>query len=411
MRVELFKAHDRPTLRRKLHEKLNTFAELFPSDRKARILVKPNLNSNLDSLTGNTTDLRVLADVVAYVKDAGYADITIAEGYNSGFHRDGISVIVRNRVDRLADHFGVKVVDLNYAQGRTIEFEDGIRPQAAREVFEADFFINVPKLKMHYETLMTVCLKSLMGTLVGRQNKTLTHKSLVKNILRINDAIRPHLQVVDAMVAMEGTGPSAGTPLRMDTVFVGDDPYVTDLVAARLFSCAYDEVPLLREALRTGRIQPSMVEYANALDLDEYVVKARRPHPNFVARLVVNPKYQKYFIAVRNAPVIKQIVSNVYTKKLLLRLGLTQEIIVKRERSTSLSWNESRCGRCGRCAFYCPLENPLPDSLAEGSRPGQCIDCLYCFAVCPRDAIRADGELGFYSEQMRRYGALIKKES
>jgi len=224
-----------------VHESIDEFKGLFPTDKGARLLVKPNLNSNLDALTGNTTDLRVLADVIEYLKETGYSRITIAEGYNSGFHRDGISVITRNRVDRLAAHFGVDVVDLNFAKGRPIEFENGLRAEVADLCFESDFFINVPKLKTHYETLITVCLKSLIGILVGRENKALAHESLIKNILRINDAVRPDLHVVDAMIAMEGNGPSAGTPVRMDSLFVGDDPYVTDLVAARLLSFPYED--------------------------------------------------------------------------------------------------------------------------------------------------------------------------
>jgi ferredoxin len=162
--------------------------------------------------------------------------------------------------------------------------------------------------------------------------------------------------------------------------------------------------------MRTGRIKPGMVTYADSLSLDGFIVKARRPHPNFVARLVVNPKYQKYFIAVRNAPVIKQIVSNVYTKKVLLRLGLTQEIIVKRERNTSLRWQAGSCTQCGKCTFYCPMGLDLPGDLKDPLAMENCVDCLYCFAVCPQEAIKSDGELGFYAEQMRRYGKLIKKE-
>ena len=52
-----------------------------------------------------------------------------------------------------------------------IEFENGIRAGAARECFEADLFIKMPKLKTHFEVGMSVCLKNLMGCLVGQQNK------------------------------------------------------------------------------------------------------------------------------------------------------------------------------------------------------------------------------------------------
>lgn len=410
MRVEMFRAHERGELRRLTQETLDGFRDLFPADRGARLLVKPNLNSNLDSLTGNTTDLRVLADVVEYFKEAGYTRITIAEGYNGGFHRDGVDVIARNRVDRLAAHFGVDVKDMNFAQGQPLELEGGLTAAVAKICYEADFFVNIPKLKTHYNTLMTVCLKSLMGVLVGRENKALAHESLIENILRINDAVRPDIHVVDAMVAMEGTGPSAGTPLRMDTVFVGDDPYVTDLVAARLFSCTYDEIPLLREAIRSGRVKPEMVTYADSLDLEGIAVKARHPNPNFVARLTIDPRFERKIRAIRNAPVIRQIINHQLTKKVLLRLGITQEIIVQQERENTVHWRADKCRSCGKCAFYCPLHFDLPREFCDPATMNKCLDCLYCYAVCSADAIEVEGDLGFYAEQERRFGKLIKSQ-
>ena len=51
-----------------------------------------------------------------------------------------------------------------------------------------------------------------------------------------------------------------------------------------------------------------------------------------------------------------------------------------------------------------------PEALPSTEVMASCLDCLYCFAVCPGGAIKADGELGFYAEQMRRYEKLIKKE-
>ncbi len=408
MQAEVFQARERHELKRGVWAALDQFSTSFPKDRGSKVVIKPNLNSNLDALTGNTTDLRLMADVVEYLKDYGYTNITIAEGYNSGFHRDGVSVIKRNRVDRLAEFYGVDIVDLNYADGLPIQFEDGVQAQVARICLENDFFINLPKLKMHYEVLMTVALKSLIGTLVGRENKTLTHKSLVKNILRINDAVRPDLQVVDALIAMEGTGPSAGTPLRMDTVLVADDPYLTDLVAARLFSCKFGEVPVLKEAIQSERLPSSTVKYAQSLDLSQFIVEARRPHPNIVARMIINPRLQKYFIAFRNAPVIRDIISNLNVKKVLLRLGITQEIIVREDRNNTVSLDERKCEECQKCTFYCPVSLEIPNGFSDPEVMNNCIDCLYCSAVCPNEAIQIQNDLGFYGEQIRRYGRIIR---
>jgi uncharacterized protein (DUF362 family) len=190
------------------------YRDLLPPDRGARVLLKPNLNSYMNALTGNTTDLRLLAAVLEFLREAGYHDLTIGEGTNSGFYRSGISVIERLRIDRLARYFGAAIKDLNYAEPFAVAFEDGVTAAVARDCVEADQLINLPKLKTHFEAGMSVCLKNLMGCLIGQENKKKTHRSLAANILNINRAVKPHLHLIDAMVAMEGLGPTRGTPIH-----------------------------------------------------------------------------------------------------------------------------------------------------------------------------------------------------
>jgi uncharacterized protein (DUF362 family) len=197
-RFNALKAEDTATIKTGVKKVLSTsYADLFPSDKKAPILIKPNLNANMNALTGNTTDLRLMAAVIEYLKEAGHADITIGEGTNSGFYRNRISVISRLMIDRLGAYYGVAVKDLNYSEPVFIDFEDGITAGVARECVEAAMLINMPKLKTHFENGMSVCLKNLMGCLVGQENKKKTHKALAANILNINKIVKPNLHIVD----------------------------------------------------------------------------------------------------------------------------------------------------------------------------------------------------------------------
>ena len=147
---------------------LDTYSGIFPRSKRSKVLLKPNLNANMNALSGNTTDLRLIAAVVEALKERGYQNITIGEGTNSGYYRNNISVISRLKVDELAKYYGVKVVDLNYSEPAYIDFEKGIKVGVAKECLEADFFINMPKLKTHFVVGMSVCLKNLMGCLVGQ---------------------------------------------------------------------------------------------------------------------------------------------------------------------------------------------------------------------------------------------------
>src|SRR4030042_588984 len=118
------------------------YGSLLPSDKGAHIFLKPNLNANMNALTGNTTDLRLLAAVIEELKEREYSKIKIGGGTNSGHYRQCISVISRLKVDALADYYGIRVIDLNYSEPRQVEFEDGVKASVAKDIVEADFLIN-----------------------------------------------------------------------------------------------------------------------------------------------------------------------------------------------------------------------------------------------------------------------------
>ena len=203
-KLDIIRANSTGEIRGGLHSVLEGYKDIFPALRKSEILLKPNLNSNMNALTGNTTDLRVLAGVLEFLKYKGYRNVVIGEGTNSGYYRNNISVISRLKVDELAKHYGIEVIDLNYSEPVYIDFEKGVKAGVAKECFEADFIINMPKLKTHFEAGISACLKNLMGCLVGQENKKKTHQSLAANILNINKIIKPHLHIVDAVISMEG---------------------------------------------------------------------------------------------------------------------------------------------------------------------------------------------------------------
>ncbi len=386
---------------------LRKYGDVFPPDRDANIFIKPNLNSNMNALTGNTTDLRLLSAVVELLKEKGYRNIMIGEGTNSGFYRNKISVIERLRINKLAQFYEISVKDLNYSDPIEIEFEGGVKAGVAKECMEADLFINMPKLKTHFEAGMSVCLKNLMGCLVGQENKKKTHGSLAANILNINKRIKPHLHMVDAIISMEGLGPTRGTPVRTGTIFIGTDPYLIDLMCARFASFDDKKVRTLAEAERRGIINSQYHRFVNDFPLAE-VFRFKPPESGPIAGFIHSPKRQKYFLAVRNTKLFNYLCSTKMGGKILFKTGLRQDVFIEDEmRFGKFSINRERCSGCNKCDDYCPVEMKLPDDL-ERNRD-RCIECLYCFMICPEKAIHFEGELGFVNEQLRQYDSMVRK--
>jgi len=387
---------------------LQKYGSVFPPDRKARILLKPNLNSNMSALTGNTTDLRLLSAVIAFLKDKGYSDITIGEGTNSGFYRNRIGVIARLKVDALARYYGVQVKDLNYAEPYDIPFDKAVTASVARDCVDAALFINLPKLKTHFENGMSVCLKNLMGCLVGQENKKKTHENLPENILRINDAVKPDLHIVDGLVSMEGLGPTRGTPVRTDVLIVGTDPYYIDLVCARLAGFDYRRVRTLALAEKKGLLTEHHLAACAQLDSTRYEKAFKPPKAGPLATFIHSPKRQKFFLRIRNTRFFSYLAATHWFGHLLFKTGLRQDVFLKEEMSCSgLVLDETACDQCGVCADVCPLGRELPRDLKKPD--DRCIKCLYCYSVCPKQAVRFTGSPGFFEEQLNQYDTLIRK--
>ncbi len=406
-RISLLRCRGVREIRDKLNSELDKYSDLFPASKEAKILLKPNLNSYMNALTGNTTDLRILVALIEYLKNKGYRNIIIGEGTSSGFYREKINIFSRLYIDRVAKFYGVKIIDLNYSPSDEIEFEYGMKAKVARICREADFFINLPKLKTHFEVQMSVCLKNMMGTLVGLANKQKAHRCLFKNILNINKHVKPHLHIVDGLIAMEGNGPSSGTPLNLGVILIGTDPYLVDLACARIAGFDYLDIPYLRIALDTGIIDDSYIKFIDSFVAASVIRKLQKPNVNWLVKFINNPNWQHYFVKIRLAPGFNRLFSTKLIGKLLNITGLRQDVFIKEDAGyNKIFFIDEECSNCAKCADYCPMGLLLPQELKENN--GRCIGCLYCFLVCPKRAIKVEGELGYLSEQIKRYDKITR---
>ena len=362
----------------------------------------------MNALTGNTTDLRILAAVVGFLKEAGYRQITIGEGTNSGFYRSGISVIERLKIDRLARHFGVAVKDLNYSAPVPIAFEDGVTAAVAQECVDADLFINLPKLKTHFENGMTVCLKNLMGCLVGQENKKKTHQSLAANILHINLQVKPHLHLVDAVIAMEGLGPTRGTPLKTGMLFAGTDPLLLDLVCARFASFDYRKVRTLAEAERRGLIDGRHHAFVGERSRCRARSRSRRRRPgrsriSFTAR---SGRSTFWRYGTRRSSITSALPGP--SAPCSTRRGCARTF------SWTRRWRSSPCRSIpggARRAAGAPVTVPRSRT-ACGPRRGErrpLVQCLYCMRCVRSGRSSSDGKPGFYAEQIKQYDEIIRR--
>jgi uncharacterized protein (DUF362 family)/ferredoxin len=370
----------------------------LPNQPDARILLKPNLNNDLSALTGNSTDLRVLAAVIETLQQRGCARIVVGDGPNIGTYRKGIDVLGRLGVRALCTHYGVECIDLNHAPTAEIRLTTG-SACVARLCLEADLFILLPKLKTHAEAGMSLALKSLIGCVAGL-DKRKVHADLAANIVALNEAIHPHLIIADALIAMEGNGPGDGVPRRADTLLAATNPFTLDLAAAHLFGLNPASIPYLTIACERGHIATSDLEAAARLAPLLRLEPA--PRRGRIARLLDS----RALAPVRDAT--RAIHGQEWVRQLLYRLRILQDVYEAQDaRVERLRLDQACCTRCGVCLDYCPLALPILDAGFDLSSP--CINCLYCFLVCPEQAIHIEGELGYLQRHLARHGDLVRR--
>ncbi|MEW6719435.1 MAG: DUF362 domain-containing protein [Thermodesulfobacteriota bacterium] len=237
--------------------------------RGDRVLLKPNLNG-MDGYT----DRAMTGALIELLIDLGAGGICIAESTfgdaeatDRYFHETGYVA--------LAARYGIPLHNLNRSEAVEVPVKEPLaleRLPVAREFFEADRIVNLPNMKVHYATGITLALKNMKGFLVGDAKRRCHDAGLDHAIVDINNTLRPHLNVVDAISCMERMGPRGGDPVRLDLVMAGGDPAEVDCVGCAVMGYAIDEVRHLKAIVDSRGIDPEGIVTAG-----ERVEDVRRP--------------------------------------------------------------------------------------------------------------------------------------
>lgn len=379
---------------------LVAFADRLPEDLGARIVVKPNLNNDLVALTGNCSDLRVLAALIEGLRRRGFADITLADGSNVGVERRGIDTFKRLRVDRLAERYGVRTVDLNQDAGTRVVLAKGAHPHIADTVLHSDFLVSVPKIKTHVEAGLSCAMKNWVGIARG-QDKRHMHYDLSRNIFSINEVVQPDLVLVDGLVGMEGNGPGDGEPFRLGRLLMSDDAFVNDVVVCRLVGLPVEAVPYLGHARRAGIVTEDL-ERAVLEEVPLVRQIQAAPPRRKLAELADRREIFWLKKAVRPLTDRPEVLEAAY------KLRIIQDVYsLEDDAVTGLSKDASACGECTKCQDFCPT-GLTAEEIGVKTDPEHCIQCLYCWWVCPKGALELEGPVNAMQRQVDRYKASIE---
>ena len=226
-----------------------------------RVLIKVNICGGNSINPASFTSLDVVKHVVDEVLDAGADQILICDADMIWTKFWPAVQAMSPRWDEWVKKKGEKVKLVNLSEtelvyfdfGDETVFQENEKPNqeiVSKEMLYADVIINIPAMKMHQFTSVTLGMKNMYGTL-PKVDKFYYHKKGLEDVLYwVNWAFSPTLTIIDGSIGGEAWGPLDPTALEYKTIVASNNVVWADAMAAKLmgFESPFKDIPYLRTA-------------------------------------------------------------------------------------------------------------------------------------------------------------------
>jgi uncharacterized protein (DUF362 family) len=288
--------------------------------------------------------------VIRLVKGAG--GVPIIGDSPGGFGKNIDEIFKKSGMEKMAAEEGAKLEAFTASK-----LVNGI--PIARQIFDYDRVISIPKFKTHSITVLTAGVKNMFGSVVGLykaecHSRAPKEEEFSKIMAKVYAIAKPHLNVVDGIMAMEGDGPSSGTARKMNLVAAGEDAVAIDSCLAKIIGIAPLDVLVTKEAYeaKLGEADLSKIEVLGDA-LGTFIAKDFKLPQTTPLKYLPKSVINSVASLIRFRPYIDEVI----------------------------------CKRCNLCKITCPVNCIEIEKERCSIDYKKCIRCLCCHEVCPYKVI------------------------
>lgn len=325
-----------------------------------KVILKVNLLLGAKPEKAATTHPEVVRAAIKLVKSVGAIPIV---GDSPGFE-SATKAGIPSGIIKVCEEEGVEFN--GFKEAVEVQFKEGkIKKNffIAKAVFDADVIISLAKLKTHMLMTYTGAIKLLYGCIPGMRKARLHFVyqeplPFAEMLLDLYELVKPNLVIMDAIVGMEGEGPSKGEPKKVGLISASNDSLALDIKMTEIIGFDIDEVPTNPEGLKRYPIGFENKIVLSGEPIDIFKTEFKRPAG------IKKSKFSGKAMGV------------------LRSLLADRPIIVP-----------SKCVACGACVSVCPAKTIVWKKVKGKEKPvafikkKDCIRCFCCHEMCAYKAI------------------------
>ena len=201
-----------------------------------KVVIKPNIGWDVAPEMAGNTNPKLVSHIIKQCLSAGAKEVSVVDHtcdeWKGCYKNSGIEQAVKDAGGKIIPgHSESYYQEVAVKQGKVLT--------AAKEheiILQSDVFINVPVLKHHSGTRVTIAMKNMMGNVWDR--RYWHENDLHQCIADFATYRKPTLNVVDAYAVMKTNGPrgvSQNDLVIMKALLISTDIVAVDSAAAKLF--------------------------------------------------------------------------------------------------------------------------------------------------------------------------------